>query len=69
MEVPIILLDEIIAALNYASEGRTNSVKPDLLGNEINRLIVRKMQQISDPSGVLSCGCDVGVCICDFEKD
>jgi len=39
-------LDEIITALDYASEGRYNwnAPKPDLLGNHLNRVLAAKLQ-------------------------
>jgi len=42
-------LADALEILAYASEGRTNSVKPDLLANEINRRIARRAAQ-ADPA-------------------
>ena len=39
---PLLTLEDVITALDYASEGRKwDGVKPDLLGNQLNRVINR----------------------------
>ena len=54
-------LEDVLAALEYASEGRPNSVKPDLLGNHLNRIIgsrigdltrLARAQVVKDLAGV-----------------
>ena len=43
-EAAALKLGDIILALEYAAEGRTNSVKPDLLGNYLNKLLALKLE-------------------------
>jgi len=42
--VPKFSVLDMVEALEYAAEGRTNSVKPDLLGNYLNKLIARRVE-------------------------
>jgi len=44
-KLPALSLEDILSALDYASEGRSwNGPKPDLLGNELNRIMRRKLE-------------------------
>jgi len=44
-KLPALSLEDVLSALEYASEGRSwSGPKPDLLGNELNRIIRRKLE-------------------------
>jgi hypothetical protein len=44
----LLIPEDILKALEHASEGRPNAVKPDLLGNYLNRLIRQRQEGVCE---------------------
>ena len=42
----LLILEDILKGLEYAEEGRTNTIKPDLLGNYLNRIIRERQEKV-----------------------